>query len=169
MVMQLVVILQNSGPTCEGHLQSVMVVHHGSDSIKAEPIKLVLIHPPAGIGQQEPQRLPVACAKVLHHVSTTVGLLKHKICGKPICAGTWFANYLLQVPALTMNICDIRLFNTHTAIHTRVVLLSHVVERQRKREGRTVLVEAWTQLGCLIWWSLVQQSFVVVSYSQQRC
>lgn len=52
--------------TCEGHLQAVMVVHHGGDAVKAEAIKLVLVHPPTGIGQQEPQRLPVACAAAAH-------------------------------------------------------------------------------------------------------
>lgn len=35
--------------TCEGHLQAMVVVHHGSDSIKAVAIKLVLVNPPSGI------------------------------------------------------------------------------------------------------------------------
>ena len=47
--------------TCEGHLQAVVVVHHGRDAIKAEAVKLVLVHPPAGVGQQEAQSLPCAC------------------------------------------------------------------------------------------------------------
>lgn len=42
-----------------------MVVHHGRDSIKTEPIKLVLVHPPASVGQQEPQSFPIACDKEL--------------------------------------------------------------------------------------------------------
>lgn len=57
--------------TCEGHLEAVMVIHHGGDAVKAEPIKLVLVHPPSSIGHQEPQRLPVACvagATLLHLV-----------------------------------------------------------------------------------------------------
>ncbi len=33
--------------TCEGHLQAVMVVHHGCDAIKPEAIKLVLVNPPS--------------------------------------------------------------------------------------------------------------------------
>lgn len=35
--------------TCEGHLEAVVVVHHGSDAIKAVAVKLVLIHPPARV------------------------------------------------------------------------------------------------------------------------
>ena len=38
-----------------------MVVHHGGDAVVAVAIKLVLVHPPARIGHQEAQRLPVAC------------------------------------------------------------------------------------------------------------
>ena len=35
--------------TCEGHLQAMVVVHHGGDAVKAIPVKLVLINPPSGI------------------------------------------------------------------------------------------------------------------------
>lgn len=38
-----------------------MVVHHGGDAIEAVAVEFVLIHPPACVAEQEPQRLPVAC------------------------------------------------------------------------------------------------------------
>ena len=47
--------------TCEGHLQAVVVVHHRGHAVKAVAIKLELINPPARVGQQEPQGLPVSC------------------------------------------------------------------------------------------------------------
>ncbi len=47
----------------EGHLQAMVVVHHGGHAIEAVAVKLVLVHPPARIGQQEAQRLPVACGR----------------------------------------------------------------------------------------------------------
>ena len=65
--------------TCEGHLQAVMVVHHGRDSIKSEPIKLVLVHPPASIGQQEPQSFPIACDKQLLHRAFTCRSAQYRI------------------------------------------------------------------------------------------
>eukprot|EP00951_Prasinocladus_malaysianus_P023949 scaffold205266_cov49-Prasinocladus_malaysianus.AAC.1 len=39
----------------------MVVVHHGGDTIKSEAIKLELIHPVAGVGQEIPKSLPVAC------------------------------------------------------------------------------------------------------------
>ncbi len=50
-------VMMASGPfqsepilhTCEGHLQAMVVVHHGSDSIKAVAIELVLVNPPSGV------------------------------------------------------------------------------------------------------------------------
>ena len=53
---------RNLQRTSERHLEAVVVVHHGGDAIKAVAIELVLLQPPAGIGEQEAQRLPVACS-----------------------------------------------------------------------------------------------------------
>jgi hypothetical protein len=39
------------------NLQPMMCVHHGSHPIKAETIKLVLLHPPLQIGEQKSQYL----------------------------------------------------------------------------------------------------------------
>jgi hypothetical protein len=39
------------------NLQTMMCVHHGSHPIKAETIKLVLLHPPPQIGEQKSQYL----------------------------------------------------------------------------------------------------------------
>jgi len=39
------------------NLQPMMCVHHGSHPIKAETIKLVLLHPPPQIGEQKSQYL----------------------------------------------------------------------------------------------------------------
>ena len=39
------------------------MVHHARDAVKPETVKLVLIYPPARIGQQETQTLPVACTQ----------------------------------------------------------------------------------------------------------
>jgi pyruvate/2-oxoglutarate dehydrogenase complex dihydrolipoamide acyltransferase (E2) component len=41
----------------------VVVVHHRSHAVKPVAVKLVLVHPPARVGQQEAQRLPVPCGR----------------------------------------------------------------------------------------------------------
>ena len=43
----------------EGHLEAVVVVHHASDTIKAEAVELVLVQPPPAVRKQKPQDLPV--------------------------------------------------------------------------------------------------------------
>ena len=45
------------------------MVHHGGDAIKPVAVELVLVQPPAGVTEQEPQRLPVACSQRHHMVS----------------------------------------------------------------------------------------------------
>ena len=64
--------MQDSLRTCEGHLEAVVVVHHGGDAVKAVAVKLVLVDPPPGVGQQEAQRLPVACHKKVAALSQIV-------------------------------------------------------------------------------------------------
>ena len=65
---------------CEGHLQAMVVIHHGGYAIKAVPIKLVLVNPEARVGQQEAQGLPVACRparrRSLHLSSLSVWVQK---------------------------------------------------------------------------------------------
>lgn len=39
------------------HLQSMMSVHHGSHTIKSEPIKLVFFQPPSRVGKKIPKHL----------------------------------------------------------------------------------------------------------------
>lgn len=51
--------------TSEGHLEAVVVVHHGGDAIIAVPVKLVLIHPPPCVAHEKAQCLPVPCKQVL--------------------------------------------------------------------------------------------------------
>lgn len=49
--------------SCECVAEPVVVVHHAGHAVKAVAVKLVLIHPPAGVAQQEAHRLPVACSE----------------------------------------------------------------------------------------------------------
>mmetsp|Transcript_38602 Transcript_38602/g.114640 ORF Transcript_38602/g.114640 Transcript_38602/m.114640 type:complete len:500 (+) Transcript_38602:1140-2639(+) len=66
----------------------MVVVHHRRDAVKAVAVKLVLVHPPARVGQQETHRLPVAIVeqpRVPHPVVAAlaavevhrVGAIKH--------------------------------------------------------------------------------------------
>ena len=53
----------NEPYTCESEPQPMVCVHHACHSIKTVPVELVLVHPPAGVGQQEAHGLPIACRK----------------------------------------------------------------------------------------------------------
>mmetsp|Transcript_57353 Transcript_57353/g.181562 ORF Transcript_57353/g.181562 Transcript_57353/m.181562 type:complete len:632 (+) Transcript_57353:346-2241(+) len=55
----------------EGHLEAVVVVHHGGDAIEAVAVELVLIEPVAGVGEEVAHCLPVPVveeARVPHPV-----------------------------------------------------------------------------------------------------
>mmetsp|Transcript_5318 Transcript_5318/g.7197 ORF Transcript_5318/g.7197 Transcript_5318/m.7197 type:complete len:466 (+) Transcript_5318:635-2032(+) len=44
---------------CELVLQPVVSVHHGGDAVEPESVKLVLLHPPAQVGEEEAHGLPM--------------------------------------------------------------------------------------------------------------
>jgi hypothetical protein len=66
-----------SEPANFTNLQPVVVVHHRRHAVEAVPVELVLLHPPARVGDEEAEGLPVAVVEA-SAVGRRVFFLKEK-------------------------------------------------------------------------------------------
>jgi hypothetical protein len=76
----------------EGHLQAVVVVHHGGDAIKPEAVKLELVEPVAGVGEKEPEGLPLAVVETAGVPHPADAQCAWFLCWFQTCIGTWVAS-----------------------------------------------------------------------------